>query len=68
MRSLWLRWSSLPGCPPVGLRMVDDTPTSITIRYDGVAQTLGEATAAAQKACAAHGKIAQLRDTDVKGG
>jgi hypothetical protein len=50
-----------------GLRIVDDTPMAVTIRYDGVVQTLGDATAAAQAACAAHGKTAQLRDTDVKG-
>jgi hypothetical protein len=48
------------------LKVEDDTPTNVTIRYDGVASTLDDATAAANQACAAHGKVAKLRDTDIR--
>jgi hypothetical protein len=47
-------------------QIIEDTPMAVSIRYDGVVQTLDDATATAQKACAAHGKTAQLQNTDVK--
>jgi hypothetical protein len=62
------------GCLLVGVlagpcacsRITEDTPMSVTIRYDGVVLTLDDATAAAQTACAAYGKTAELRATDMK--
>jgi hypothetical protein len=46
-------------------RIVENTPTAVSVRYDGVLQTLEDATAAAQKACAAYGKTAHLRTTEM---
>ena len=48
------------------MKVVDDTPTNVSVRYDGVAATLDDATAEANRLCATHGKVAKLRDTDVK--
>lgn len=48
-----------------GPRIVEDTPAAVSIRYDGVIQTLENATAAARRACARYGKTAQLRRTEV---
>ncbi|HTQ35379.1 MAG TPA: hypothetical protein VMI30_14525 [Stellaceae bacterium] len=56
--------AALGACSP--LRITDDTDTVVTIRYDGVIDTLDDVTAAANKACATHGKIAKLRDTTTK--
>lgn len=56
--------ASLCACTP--LKITDDTETVVTIRYDGVVDTLDDATAAANRACAVHGKVATLRDTDMK--
>jgi hypothetical protein len=51
------------GCsgPPI----LASDPTEVTVRYDGVFQTLSDATIAAGKACATFGKTAQLRRTEV---
>jgi len=54
--------AGLSGC--WHMRIVEDTPMAVSIRYDGVVRSLEDATAAAQKACAAHGKIAHLRATE----
>jgi len=63
--SLWL--VALAGlCACSDLQIKEDTPVAVTVRYDGVLKTLDDATAAAQSACAAHGKTAQFRNTDVK--
>jgi hypothetical protein len=63
--SLWLiALTGVCACSP--LRITEDSPMAVSIRYDGVVGTLEDATAAAQTACAAHGKTAQLRSTDVK--
>lgn len=56
--------ASLCACAP--LTITDDTETTVTIRYDGVVDTLDDATAAANRACGTHGKVAKLRDTDMK--
>jgi hypothetical protein len=53
-------------CACSSASIVEDTPMAVTIRYDGVIETLDDATAAAQTACAAHGKNAQLTHTDTK--
>jgi hypothetical protein len=47
-------------------QITEDTPAAVSVRYDGVVQTLDDATAAAKKACAAHGKTARLRDTYIR--
>ena len=54
----------LGACAP--RKITDDTDTMVTIRYDGVVDTLDDATATANKLCAAHGKVAKLRDADMK--
>jgi len=53
-------------CACASLKITDDTPNSVTVRYDGVVDKLEDATAAANQACAAHGKVAQLREDDTK--
>src|SRR5580658_6330047 len=55
---------ALCACSPQ--KIVEDTPASVSIRYDGVAATLDDATATANQLCAAHGKVAHLRSTDMK--
>jgi hypothetical protein len=54
-------------CACSTLQITEDTSMAVSVRYDGVVHTLADATAAAQKACAAHGKTAQLRTTDKQG-
>jgi hypothetical protein len=48
------------------LRITEDTPNAVTVRYDGVVQTLADATAVAQRICGTYGKTARLRTTDVR--
>ena len=48
-----------------GVRVVENTPSAITVRYDGI-ETMEDATAAANKACAAYGKTARFRKTEVR--
>jgi hypothetical protein len=57
-------FGGLAACSPQ--KIVEDTPASVSIRYDGVAATLDDATATANQLCAAHGKVAHLRSTDMK--
>ncbi len=56
--------AGLCGCSP--LMITEDTPTAVSIRYDGVVRNLDDATAAANQACAANGKVAHLRTIDEK--
>ena len=56
----------LTGLCACGPRITEDTAASVTVRYDGIAQTLEDATAIAQRTCGAHGKTAQLRGTDAR--
>jgi hypothetical protein len=61
---LWLAvLVGLCGCPQA--RIVENTPTAVSVRYDGIVQSLEDATAVAQKACAAYGKTAHLRTTEM---
>jgi hypothetical protein len=61
---LWLVvFVGLCGCSQV--QVVENTPSAVSVRYDGIVQSLEDATAAAQKACAAHGKTARLRSTEM---
>lgn len=57
--------AGLAGCS--GMQVLEDSPTSVSIRYDGVSATMDDVTAAANRLCAAHGKIAQLRSSETKG-
>jgi hypothetical protein len=57
--------AGLAGCS--GMTVLEDSPTSVSIRYDGVSATEADVTATANRLCAAHGKVAQLRSSDTKG-
>jgi hypothetical protein len=65
-RAAWVPGFAVLLCACTTLKVADDTPDSVTIRYDGAISTLDDATAAANRACAAHGKVAKLRDNDVR--
>jgi len=47
--------------------ILENSGTAVTVRYDGLAHKIDEATEIAQKACAAHRKTAQLRKVDDQG-
>ena len=51
----------LGACDPV--QIIEGSTSHVSIRYDGVANGLDQATALAQKSCASHGKTAKLRKT-----
>jgi hypothetical protein len=53
-------------CACSGMRIVENTPAGITVRYDGFGETLEDATVAANKACASYGKTAVLRRNAVR--
>jgi hypothetical protein len=55
----------LAGCTAPAV--TEDSPNAVTIRYDGIVNGIDDATAAAQRACARHGKTAQLRKTAYQG-
>jgi hypothetical protein len=65
-RAAWVPGIAALLCACTSLKVVDDTANSVTIRYDGAISTLDDATAAANQACAAHGKVAKLRENDVR--
>jgi hypothetical protein len=60
----WAIWlaalSGLSACSQT--QVVENTHAAVTVHYGGM-RTLSDATAAAEKACAAHGKAAKLRST-----
>lgn len=63
---LWL--AALVGlCACAQQRIIENTPTAVTVRYGGIGESLDDATAVAQQACAAHGETARLRTTKVYG-
>jgi len=55
----------LGGCTAPAV--TEDSPNAVTIRYDGIVNGIDDATAAAQRACARHGKTARLRETAYQG-
>jgi hypothetical protein len=64
-----LGWiAALPAllCACASQRLTEDTPASVTVRYDGVLTTLDAATAVAEQTCASHGKKAELRNSDMR--
>jgi len=48
------------------MEVLENSPTSVSLRYGG-ATTEDDALAEANRLCAAHGKIAQLRSSETKG-
>jgi hypothetical protein len=48
------------------LDVLEDSPMSVSIRYGGTV-TQDDAFAAANRLCAVHGKVAQLRNSETKG-
>ena len=48
------------------MEVLEDTPTSVSLRYGGTV-TQDDAFAEANRLCAAHGKVAQVRSEDTKG-
>ena len=47
--------------------VVENTATAVAVRYDGIVNKLDDAKQLAQRACAAHDKIARLRKVDDQG-
>ena len=47
--------------------VVQNTPTAVAVRYDGIANDIDDATQVAQKVCAARGKTARLRNASDQG-
>jgi hypothetical protein len=47
--------------------VLENSPTAVTVRYNGISNNLADATQVAQKACATHGKIARLRKVSDQG-
>ena len=47
--------------------VVENSATAVTVRYDGIANNIDDASQVAQKACAAHGKSARLRNVSDQG-
>jgi hypothetical protein len=48
-------------CGCSAMKVEEATPQAVSIRYDGLIQTLEDATEVARKNCALHGKTAYLR-------
>ena len=46
------------------MKVEESTPQAVSIRYDGLIQTLEDATEVARKNCARYGKTAHLRKVD----
>jgi hypothetical protein len=47
-------------------KITEDTPNQVSVRYDGVSQSLDDATAIANKSCSLYGKVAKLREVYTK--
>ena len=47
--------------------VVENSPTAVTVRYDGVVNGIADATQVAQKVCASHDKTARLRKVNDEG-
>jgi hypothetical protein len=62
---LALAAASLAGCD--ALQVIEQSPSAVTVRYDGFFNGLDEAKPLAQKACAASGKTAKLRKVYYEG-
>jgi citrate lyase beta subunit len=51
-------------CGCSGMKVEESTPQAVSIRYDGVIETLEDATEVARKDCARYGETAHLRKID----
>jgi hypothetical protein len=51
-------------CGCSNMKVEESTPQAVSIRYDGVIETLEDATEVARKACALYGKTVYLRTVD----
>jgi hypothetical protein len=49
------------------VRVVESSPTAVSVRYDGVMNGLDDATVQAGRACAAYNKTAKLRKVYYEG-
>jgi hypothetical protein len=47
--------------------VVESSATAVTVRYDGIANDLDDATQVARKVCATRGKTARLRNASNQG-
>jgi hypothetical protein len=47
--------------------VVESSATAVTVRYDGIANDIDDATQVARKVCAARGKTARLRNASDQG-
>jgi hypothetical protein len=47
--------------------VVENSAAAVTVRYDGIVNNIDDATQVAQKACAAHDKVARLRNVSDRG-
>jgi hypothetical protein len=47
--------------------VVENSATAVTVRYDGIANKIDDATQVAQKVCASYDKIARLRKVNDEG-
>jgi hypothetical protein len=47
--------------------VVENSAAAVTVRYDGIVNKIDDATQVAQKACAAHDKMARLRKVNDEG-
>ena len=47
--------------------VVENSAAAVTVRYDGIVNNIDDATQVAQRACAAHDKIARLRNVSDQG-
>ena len=57
---------ALAGCSGTPT-LVENSAMAVTVRYNGISDSLADATKIAQKACADHGKIARLRKVSDQG-
>ena len=65
-RAVVLAWLLLfTACDAV--QVVENASDHVSVRYDGVMNGLDKATELAKRACAAHGKTAQLQKVDYEG-
>jgi hypothetical protein len=55
--------AGLCACSAEDVRIVESTAEAVTVRYGAISQSLEDATAAANKACAAFGETAYWRST-----
>ena len=65
-RALLLGLLALTACTSTPT-VVESSATAVTVRYDGIANDIDDATQVAQKVCAARGKTARLRNASDQG-